>query len=120
MGVMALTSRQRKAVAVLVQERVIEVVGSGGDERKARSFLANADAAHGDMRRVKTALVRHDLAYAVMHDVGEAMLAAYGYRTVFGAAGTAHCGRPIPGGDLRRAAAQRSRTASGRRQASPQ
>ncbi|SDS84514.1 hypothetical protein SAMN04488570_2843 [Nocardioides scoriae] len=37
-----------------------------------------------DVQVVKTVLVRHDLAYAAMHDVGEAMLSAYGYRTTRG------------------------------------
>lgn len=37
-----------------------------------------------DTAAVKTHVVKHDLAYAAMHDVGEAMLAAYGYRTARG------------------------------------
>lgn len=87
MGVAPLTNRQRNAVADLVRGGMIEAVRSGGDDRRARSFLANADAAYDDLQRVRTNLVRHDLAYAVLHDVGEAMMAAYGYRTVPGQKG---------------------------------
>lgn len=87
MSVTPLTNRQRNAVADLVREKLIGALRSGGDERRARSFLMNADVAHADLQRVKSALVRHDLAYAVMPDVGEAMLSAYGYRTVSGQPG---------------------------------
>ena len=73
MSATPLTNRQRNAIADLVRAGPIEAIGAGGDERRARSFMANAVAAHDDMQRVKTSIVRHDLAYAVMHDVGEAI-----------------------------------------------
>lgn len=84
MSVLSLTRRQRDGVSALVRARQIQGIASGGDERRARSFLANADAALADMGLVRSPLVQHDLAYAVMHDVGEAMLAAHGYRTAPG------------------------------------
>ena len=84
MTVVALTESQRDAVAGLVRAGRVEKLVGGADEHRARSFLVNASSAMSDLAMVKTAVVRHDLAYAVMHDVGEAMLAAYGFRTVRG------------------------------------
>jgi hypothetical protein len=81
MTVLALTRSQRDAVADLVRASRVEALAGGEDETRARSFLTNAEAATSDLQRVGTVLVRHDLAYSVMHDVGEAMLSAYGYRT---------------------------------------
>jgi hypothetical protein len=82
MAVAALNRRQHGAVADLVRGNRIQALVGGEDEQRARSFLANAESAMADIAAVSTVLVRHDLAYAVMHDVGEAMLSAYGYRTV--------------------------------------
>jgi len=73
MAVAALTPRQREAVADLARARRIEALTGGGDEQRARSFLANAEFAMTDLAAVSTVLIRHDLAYAVMHDAGEAM-----------------------------------------------
>ena len=81
MSVLALTRRQRDGVADLIRTGRVEALVGGEDEPRARSFLANAEAAMSDLKLVSTTLVKHDLAYAVMHDVGEAMLSAYGYRT---------------------------------------
>ena len=82
MAVVALNRRQRDAVVDLVRGNRIQSLVGGEDEQRARSFLTNAESAMADIAAVSTVLVRHDLAYAVMHDVGEAMLSAYGYRTV--------------------------------------
>ncbi len=82
MAVVALNRRQRDAVADLVRGNRIQALVGGEDEQRARSFLANAESAMADIAAVSTVLIRHDLAYAVMHDVGEAMLSGYGYRTV--------------------------------------
>jgi hypothetical protein len=84
MPVVALTRRQRDGVAALVRGDRVEALVGGEDEARARSFLSNAEDAMSDLKLVKTILVRHDLAYAAMHDVGEAMLSAYGYRTTRG------------------------------------
>lgn len=84
MSVVALTRRQRDGVADLVRAGRIEALGGGADEVRARSFIANAQAAVSDLKAVTTQVVKHDLAYSVMHDVGEATLAAYGYRTTRG------------------------------------
>lgn len=84
MSIVALTRRQRDGVADLVRAGRIEAVHGGADETRARSFLSNAQAAMKDIPAVTTLVVKHDLAYAAMHDVGEAMLAAYGYRTMRG------------------------------------
>jgi hypothetical protein len=82
MAVVALNRRQRDGVADLVRGNRIQALVGGEDEQRARSFLTNAESAMADIAAVSTVLVRHDLAYAVMHDVGEAMLSAYGCRTV--------------------------------------
>jgi len=78
-----LTNKQRNKIAEVVAVEMVKPlsVDEGADEARARSFLANADAVADDLPRVSQHVTRHDLAYSVVHDVGEAMLAAYGYRT---------------------------------------
>lgn len=54
------------------------------DEVKANAFLGGAEAALADVPNVTRVENKYDLAYKAAHDVGEAMLAAYGYKTTFG------------------------------------
>jgi hypothetical protein len=54
------------------------------DEAKAIAFLAGAEAALVDVPNVTRVENKYDLAYKAAHDVGEAMLAAYGYKATFG------------------------------------
>lgn len=77
----ALSEKQRESVDALVAKGMLLKLESDGDLNRAQSFLHNAQEALAELDHVQSSLVRHDLAYAIMHDVGEALLAAYGYRT---------------------------------------
>jgi len=79
MTVAALTARQRAAVQALVTARKLEAMPV--DEVRAAAFLAQAAEALADVPNVTRDQNRYNLAYDAAHDVGEAMLAAYGYRT---------------------------------------
>jgi hypothetical protein len=77
-----LSVAQRRAVDALVKGRRIEQVPV--DERRCAAFLEQAETALADLPNVRHAQNRYNLAYDAAHDVGEAMLAAYGYRTLHG------------------------------------
>lgn len=79
MAVVALTSDQQSAVATLLAARRVERVPV--DERRARAFLDQAGDALSDLPHMTRDQNRYNLAYDAAHDVDEAMLAAYGYRT---------------------------------------
>ena len=79
MAVTPLTAAQQRAVEALVTARRVESVPA--DEQRCRSFLDQADTALADLPNVTHAQNKYNLAYDAAHDVGEAMLAAYGYRT---------------------------------------
>lgn len=51
------------------------------DQPKARRFLSQAADALAELPRIRASAVRADTAYNAAHDVGEALLASYGYRT---------------------------------------
>ncbi|MDQ2958501.1 MAG: hypothetical protein M3Y42_16260 [Actinomycetota bacterium] len=51
------------------------------DSAKARNFLAQAADALAQIPRLTSSTVQFNIAYDSAHDVGEAVLAAYGYRT---------------------------------------
>ncbi len=52
-----------------------------GDATLAARFLGQAESALDDVARVHATHAAYNLAYDACHDVGEAVLAAYGYRT---------------------------------------
>lgn len=54
------------------------------DARRCVAFLVQAETALSDLPNVTHAQNRYNLAYDAAHDVGEAMLAVYGYRTRHG------------------------------------
>ena len=54
------------------------------DEQHCVAFVGQAETALSDVPNVTHAHNRYNLAYDAAHDVGEAMLAAYGYRTKHG------------------------------------
>jgi len=81
-AVTPLTPRQRRAVDELVAAHRLEQVPV--DERRCAAFLRQAETALADLSNVRHAQNRYNLAYDAAHDVGEAMLAAYGYRTAHG------------------------------------
>ncbi|SDL07963.1 HEPN domain-containing protein [Tessaracoccus oleiagri] len=81
--IITLTPKQRKAVDQLLAERRLEAVPI--DRPKAAAFLQNAREAVEDLANLTRPQTRYTLAYDAAHDVGEALLAACGYRTKSGA-----------------------------------
>jgi hypothetical protein len=81
-AVSPLTTAQQRAVEELVATRRLEQVPV--DEQRRAAFLQQAETALADLSNVRHAQNRYNLAYDAAHDVGEAMLAAYGYRTMHG------------------------------------
>lgn len=79
MAVTPLTPSQLAAVMVLVDARRIEPVPT--DAARAAAFLAGADERVGQLSLLTSPGVKYDIAYDAAHDVGEALLAAHGYRT---------------------------------------
>lgn len=91
MAVVPLTPNQRAAVEVMTAAGDLRSVTP--DETRAAAFLAGAEAALVDVPNVTRVENKYDLAYKAAHDVGEAMLAAYGYKTSFGAGAHEKVGR---------------------------
>jgi hypothetical protein len=82
MGVTPLTDAQLAAIAALVAARRVEAVPI--DARRVAAFLAAAEDRISQLPLLSSTRVKYDLAYDAAHDVGEALLAAYGYRTTNG------------------------------------
>jgi hypothetical protein len=77
-----LTDAQQMAVDALVVARKVAPVPS--DLAKCHRFLDQAGEALEALTPVRSSNVRYDVSYNAAHDVGEAMLAAYGFRTASG------------------------------------
>ena len=82
MAVTPLNATQQQAVDALVAARRIEKVLS--DPVRAASFLTAAADRISQLPLLTSVIVKYDIAYDAAHDVGEALLAAYGYRTTNG------------------------------------
>lgn len=82
MNVRSLTKEQQGSIAALVTQGSLQTVPP--DLAKAERFLEQAAEALGEIVGLKVSSVIYDVAYNAAHDVGEAMLAAYGYRTASG------------------------------------
>ncbi len=82
MAVTPLTPAQQAAVDALVASGRLAVVPP--DATRAQAFIRQASDALEDIPRLAKTQTRYNLAYDVCHDVGEALLAAYGYRTTNG------------------------------------
>lgn len=82
MAVTPLSTAQHSAVEALVAAHRLERVPV--DERRCTAFLEQAEVGLADVPLVRHAQNKYNLAYDAAHDVGEAMLAAYGYRTASG------------------------------------
>jgi hypothetical protein len=78
-GLSRLSARQLAAVDALVIAGRLERVPV--DEERAAVFARSAGDRLDDIARVKNASVAYGIAYDAIHDVGEALLAAYGLRT---------------------------------------
>jgi hypothetical protein len=83
MAVRPLTTDELAAVTALVETRRIEQVPI--DMRRALAFLARASDRLEQLVLLTSDAVRYDIAYDAAHDVGEALLAAHGFRTSNGA-----------------------------------
>jgi len=82
MGVAPLTPAQRAAAHALVTAgRLSQVPPDAG---RAEAFMRQANDTLEDIPRLTKSQNRYNLAYDACHDVGEALLAAYGYRTANG------------------------------------
>lgn len=77
-----LTLVQEEAVAALVERA--RLTTSPVDVAKAQRFLVMAEAALEELAHIRTQSVRFDVAYNLAHDIGEGLLAAYGFRTASG------------------------------------
>ena len=82
MAMIPLTRVQMATVVTLVQAGRLDVVPA--DEIRATTFLQRADERLSQLSLLTSVTVRYDLAYDAAHDIGEALLAAYGYRTANG------------------------------------
>lgn len=83
MTIQPLTTVQKASVDSLVDAGAIETVPA--DHSRASAFMRKARVKVDDIDNVTHAENRFDLAYGACHDVGEALLVAYGYRTRQGA-----------------------------------
>ena len=79
----ALTSPQQQAVDVLVGAGRLSVVPADVD--RARAFVRHAEDAIAGLPHLTRPHNRYNLAYDACHDLGEALLSGYGYRTGAGA-----------------------------------
>lgn len=82
MALTPLDPAQRRAVDALVTARRPERVSV--DLRRAELFLEKARRRLDDLDNLTWAESRYNLAYDAAHDIGESLLAAYGYRTTNG------------------------------------
>lgn len=69
-------------MAALVADRRLGAVPA--DQGRAQLFLQQAADTLAELPNLSRAAVRYTLAYDACHDVGEALLAAHGYRTMSG------------------------------------
>lgn len=89
----ALSTAQQAALAALVRAGRIEVVPQ--DHARARSFLDQAAERISQLPLLTSPAVKYGIAYDACHDIGEALLAAYGYRTRGGAGQHEALGRAL-------------------------
>ncbi len=77
-----LTATQQAGVDALMHAKRIGKVPA--DPQRAAKFLNQASRALADLPNITYTNVTYTVAYDACHDVGEAMLAAYGYRALNG------------------------------------
>ncbi len=82
MAVTRLSATQQQAVDAPVTTRRIEKIMP--DSVRAAAFMAAAADRISQLPLLTSVVVKYDLAYDAAHDVGEALLAAHGYRTTNG------------------------------------
>lgn len=91
MTLQALTVDQLAAIEALVLAASIEPVTA--DHERAAAFVRKARIKCDDIENAQHHENRFDLAYGACHDIGEALLSAYGYRTRSGSGQHATVGR---------------------------
>ena len=101
MALTPLTRVQQATVLALVEARRLDVVPT--DLARATSFLPQAEERLNQLPLLTSVVVRYGIAYDACPGTGEAMLAAYGFRTTNGAR-PAQGARPLPACRLRQAA----------------
>jgi len=77
-----LSVQQLDALSALVNMNRLRIVPS--DFNKAERFLNQSGEILAEIHKVDGAKLKHGIAYDAAHDVGEAMMAAYGYATTNG------------------------------------
>ena len=82
MALTPLTRVQQATVLALVEARRLDVVPA--DLARATSFLRQAEERLNELPLLTSVVVRYGIAYDACHDTGEALLAAYGFRTTNG------------------------------------
>lgn len=82
MTIPALTRVQQATVLALVEARRLEAVPV--DVARAASFLRQAEDRLSQLPLLTSVAVKYGIAYDAAHDVGETLLAAYGFRTANG------------------------------------
>ena len=82
MAISPLSRVQQATVLALVEARRLEAVHV--DASRAASFMRQAEDRLGQMPLLTSVAVKYGIAYDAAHDVGEALLAAYGFRTANG------------------------------------
>lgn len=82
MALSPLSPVQQATVLALVKARRLETVQA--DSARATSFLRQAEDRLSQLPLLTSVAVRYGIAYDACHDAGEALLAAYGFRTTSG------------------------------------
>lgn len=82
MALTPLTRVQQATVLALVEARRLDAVPA--DLARATSFLGQAQERLDQLPLLTSVTVRYGVAYDARHDTGEALLAAYGFRTTNG------------------------------------
>ncbi|MHA7275133.1 hypothetical protein ACX80O_01195 [Arthrobacter sp. Hz1] len=82
MALNPLTRVQQATVLALVEARRLDVVPA--DFARATAFLRQAEERLNQLPLLTSVVVRYGIAYDACHDTGEALLAAYGFRTTNG------------------------------------
>lgn len=82
MALIELSNVQKATVVALVEARRLDVMPADGP--RAASFMQQAEERLGQLPLLTSSAVRYGIAYDAAHDIGEALLAAYGFRTANG------------------------------------
>jgi hypothetical protein len=82
LALIRLSRVQQATVLALVEARRLEAVPA--DRSRAESFLRQAKERLSQLPLLTSVAVKYGIAYDACHDIGEALLAAYGFRTTNG------------------------------------